>query len=102
MKNMSFMCLALVVLALVPGAGEATEVTLNQVTFPERNEIEIGFARDQRAPEATMIAEVRVPGGTGRYEHPLPRDETGDPLRRRRHLLRPVGGDPRRHGGEHG
>jgi outer membrane protein OmpA-like peptidoglycan-associated protein len=53
----------MVVLALVPGAGNATEATLNQVTFPERNEIEIGFARDQRAPEATMIAEVKYREG---------------------------------------
>lgn len=46
-------------LMLLSGAGEAIEVTLNQVTFPERNEIEIDFARDQRAPEAMMVAEVK-------------------------------------------
>jgi outer membrane protein OmpA-like peptidoglycan-associated protein len=57
------MCLALAALTLVPGTGEATEVTLNQVTFPERNEIEIEFVRDQRAPEATMIAEVEYREG---------------------------------------
>jgi len=63
MKNMSFMYLVMVALILLSGAGEATEVTLNQVTFPERNEIEIGFVRDQRAPEATMIAEVEYREG---------------------------------------
>jgi outer membrane protein OmpA-like peptidoglycan-associated protein len=51
------------VLTLVPGTGEATEVPLNQVTFPERNEIEIDFARDQRAPEATIVAEVKYREG---------------------------------------
>jgi outer membrane protein OmpA-like peptidoglycan-associated protein len=51
------------VLMLLCGVGEATEVTLNQVTFPERNQIEIDFVRDQRAPEATMNAEVQYREG---------------------------------------
>ena len=63
MKKMRIMCLATVVLALVAGAGNATEVALTQVTFPERNQIDIGFVRDQRAPEATMIAEVQYREG---------------------------------------
>ncbi len=63
MKNVRFICLAMAVLMLAPGAADATEVTLIQVTFPERNEIEIGFVRDQRAPEATMIAEVQYREG---------------------------------------
>jgi outer membrane protein OmpA-like peptidoglycan-associated protein len=57
------MCLVVAPLIFVSGTGEATEVTLNQVTFPERNQIEIGFVRDQRAPEATMIAEVKYREG---------------------------------------
>jgi hypothetical protein len=68
MKNMRLVCFVMASLILFSGVGEATEVTLNQVTFPERNQIEIGFARDQRG----------------------------------RHQLRPVGRDPRRHGGEPG
>lgn len=63
MKNMHLACFVMASLILFSGAGEATEVTLNQVTFPERNQIEIGFARDQRAPEATMIAEVKYREG---------------------------------------
>ena len=38
-------------------------MALTQVTFPERNQIDIGFVRDQRAPEATMIAEVQYREG---------------------------------------
>jgi hypothetical protein len=63
MKNMRLVSFVMASLILFSGAGEATEVTLNQVTFPERNEIEIGFAGDQRAPEATMIAEVKYREG---------------------------------------
>jgi outer membrane protein OmpA-like peptidoglycan-associated protein len=50
-------------LVLFCGVAAAAEVTLNQVTFPERNKIEIGFARDERAPEATLVAEVKYREG---------------------------------------
>jgi len=48
---------------LVFGTVEAVEVSLNQVTYPERNEIEIDFARDERAPAAIVIAEVEYREG---------------------------------------
>jgi outer membrane protein OmpA-like peptidoglycan-associated protein len=38
-------------------------MTLQQVTFPERNQIEVTFARDSRAPEATLVAEVEYSEG---------------------------------------
>ena len=63
MKNMRLVCFVMVSVILFSAVGEATEVTLNQVTFPERNQIDIGFVRDQRAPEATMIAEVQYREG---------------------------------------
>ncbi|MCJ7753031.1 MAG: hypothetical protein MUP13_00560, partial [Thermoanaerobaculales bacterium] len=40
------------------GVAGATDLTLQQVTFPERNQIEVTFSRDSRAPEATLTAEV--------------------------------------------
>ncbi len=66
MKSKRFALMMVAAVMLVYGVAEATEVTLNQVTFPERNEIEIDFVRDQRAPEATMIAEVEY--GEGQAE----------------------------------
>lgn len=57
---------AAAVMVLVFGVAEATEVTLTQVTYPERNEIEVDFDRDQRAPEAKLIAEVHY--GEGQAE----------------------------------
>jgi outer membrane protein OmpA-like peptidoglycan-associated protein len=50
---------------LLVGVGEANavDVALYQVTYPERNEIEVDFARDSRAPEATMTAEVKYHEG---------------------------------------
>jgi len=63
MKNRNLMCLVMAALTLLPGVVEAAEVTLNQVTFPERNQIEIGFVRDQRAPDATVIGEVQYREG---------------------------------------
>jgi outer membrane protein OmpA-like peptidoglycan-associated protein len=50
-------------LTVMIGTSEATDVTLEQVTYPERSEIEIGFSRDPRAPEATLIAEVEYREG---------------------------------------
>ena len=63
MKNMRLVCFVMVSVILFSAVGEATEVTLNQVTFPERNQIEVGFVRDQRAPEATMTAQVQYREG---------------------------------------
>ncbi len=63
MKSMRLLWSVMAVSMLLCGVGEATEVTLNQVTFPERNQIEIDFVRDQRAPEATMNADVQYREG---------------------------------------
>jgi outer membrane protein OmpA-like peptidoglycan-associated protein len=43
---------------ITAGAAEAVEMTLQQVTFPERHEIEIAFARSTRSPEAEFVADV--------------------------------------------
>ncbi len=52
-----------IVITILPGICEGTDVALYQVTYPERNEIEIEFVRDHRAPDATMIAEVEYHEG---------------------------------------
>jgi outer membrane protein OmpA-like peptidoglycan-associated protein len=52
-----------VMLVVASGVGQAAEVVLQQVTFPERNHIEVGFARDPRAPEATVVADVQYREG---------------------------------------
>ncbi len=54
--------IATLFLAMI-GTVDAVEVTLQQVTFPEKNEVELGFSRDPRAPEATVIAEVEYREG---------------------------------------
>lgn len=48
----------LVVVSGFAASARATELTLQQVTFPERNQIEVSFSRDSRAPEAKVVAEV--------------------------------------------
>ena len=45
--------------ALLVGTVQAIETTLIQVTYPEKQQVDIGFDRDDRAPAATMVAEVR-------------------------------------------
>jgi outer membrane protein OmpA-like peptidoglycan-associated protein len=59
MKKNIFLLTGGALLTFLVGTAAAVEVTLYQVTFPERNEIEIDFVRDSRAPEATMVAEVK-------------------------------------------
>jgi len=49
--------LAIVVLLVNTVAG--MEMTLYQVTFPERVGIDVDFQRDVRAPEASVVAEVK-------------------------------------------
>jgi outer membrane protein OmpA-like peptidoglycan-associated protein len=44
------------------------ELTLHQVTFPERAQVEVGFQRDTRAPDASMVAEVRHREGQANME----------------------------------
>lgn len=55
--------IAALIMGAAFGAADAVEMGLQQVTFPERNEIEVGFSRDSRAPEATVIAEVEYREG---------------------------------------
>lgn len=50
-------------LAALSGTAGATDLTLQQVTFPERNQIEIDFVRDSRAPDATLTADVEYREG---------------------------------------
>jgi len=55
-------------LAVSTRAATATEISLRQVTFPERNQVEIAFTRDARAPEATLIAEVQYREGQAKID----------------------------------
>ncbi len=55
--------LVVAALAATIGTADAVELTLHQVTFPEKSEIELAFSRDPRAPEATVIAEVEYREG---------------------------------------
>ena len=50
--------LATTLLLLPVAAALATEVSLNQVTFPERDSIDVSFSRTERAPAATVSAKV--------------------------------------------
>ncbi len=45
------------------GAAGAADFGLQQITFPERNQIEVTFDRDSRAPDATLVAEVQYSEG---------------------------------------
>jgi outer membrane protein OmpA-like peptidoglycan-associated protein len=62
-KNTGLITAVAIALIVVAGTAEGVEATLYQVTYPERNEIEINFVRDHRAPDATMIAEVEYHEG---------------------------------------
>jgi outer membrane protein OmpA-like peptidoglycan-associated protein len=62
-KNAALITTVATALTLFAGTVEGAEATLIQVTYPERNEIEIDFVRDHRAPDATMIAEVKYHEG---------------------------------------
>lgn len=63
MRRHQLSSIVLMATTLVVGYAGAIEVTLDQVTFPERKKIEIGFARDKRAPEATVVADVEYREG---------------------------------------
>ncbi len=61
-----FKRIAITTLLVATGAASAagaTDLRLQQVTYPERNQIEVTFARDPRAPDATMLAEVEYSEG---------------------------------------
>ncbi len=48
-----------IVLLLVADAIVGMELTLYQVTFPERVQVKVEFQRDATAPEASMVADVK-------------------------------------------
>ncbi len=58
MRIQLFARLGFAVVLAMTGVAGATDMTLEQVIFPERNQIEVPFARDSRAPEATLTADV--------------------------------------------
>ncbi len=58
MRFQLFARLGFAVVLAATGVAGATDMTLQQVTFPERNQIEVPFARDSKAPEATLTADV--------------------------------------------
>lgn len=63
MKLRVFRALATVLALGLTTAATATDLILNQVTFPERKEIDLEFSRDQRAPMAELKAEVEYQEG---------------------------------------
>jgi outer membrane protein OmpA-like peptidoglycan-associated protein len=63
MRFQLFAKLGVAVLVATTGMAGATDLTLQQITFPERNQIEVTFARDSKAPEATLTAEVEFREG---------------------------------------
>ena len=57
--NRTMIGLFVVALMCSAGAAGGMELTLTQITFPERVQIEVDFQRDARAPEASMVAVVK-------------------------------------------
>jgi outer membrane protein OmpA-like peptidoglycan-associated protein len=56
-------CSLTLVVLLVSAVGLATEVTLYQVTFPERKTVDIEFAATERAPEVILKTDVKIKEG---------------------------------------
>jgi outer membrane protein OmpA-like peptidoglycan-associated protein len=63
MLSRKFAGLGVVSLIAMAGAAAAADMTLQQVTYPERNQIEVTFGRDSKAPEATLTADVEYREG---------------------------------------
>ena len=53
---------------LVVGGASAQQVTLHQVTYPEREQVKVGFTGTGRAPAAELEAEVRFREGQASNE----------------------------------
>ena len=68
MRNGKFALFVVMMLVVSTEAAAAAEISLRQVTFPERNQIDIGFTRDARAPEATLIAEIQYREGQAKID----------------------------------
>jgi outer membrane protein OmpA-like peptidoglycan-associated protein len=68
MRYGKFSLFVVMVLVVSTGAAVAAEISLKQVTFPERNQVEIAFTRDARAPAATLTAEVQYREGQAKID----------------------------------
>lgn len=51
--------LTVVMLLMAIGPADAMEITLNQITYPERVQLEVPFQREAGAPNASMVAVVK-------------------------------------------
>jgi outer membrane protein OmpA-like peptidoglycan-associated protein len=60
---MRYFQLTVLLSVVLTSGGAAAQITLNQVTFPERNNIRIDFSRTQEAPEARVRAVVEYQEG---------------------------------------
>jgi outer membrane protein OmpA-like peptidoglycan-associated protein len=67
MRHGKFSLFVVMLLGLSIGAA-ATEISLKQVTFPERKQVNIDFSRDSRAPEATLTAAVQYREGQAKID----------------------------------
>ncbi len=67
MRHGKYSLFVVMLLGLSTGAA-ATEVSLKQVTFPERKQVNIDFSRDSRAPEATLTAAVQYREGQAKID----------------------------------
>lgn len=67
MRYGKYSLFVVMLLGLSTGAA-ATEVSLKQVTFPERKQVNIDFSRDSRAPEATLTAAVQYREGQAKID----------------------------------
>ena len=64
----SFSLIVILVIAATAVSATAAEITLNQVTFPERNSIGIDFERTDEAPESKLNAKVEYKEGRARFD----------------------------------
>jgi outer membrane protein OmpA-like peptidoglycan-associated protein len=60
--------IGLVILLIQPVTAAAAEVTLYQVTFPERKSVKLDFSRTKEAPEGTLRASVEHEEGRATVE----------------------------------
>jgi len=67
MRHGKISLFVVMLLGLSIGAS-ATEISLKQVTFPERKQVNIDFSRDSRAPEATLTATVQYREGQAKID----------------------------------
>ncbi len=68
MRYGKFPLFVVMMVVVSTGVAAAAEISLKQVTFPERNQVEISFTRDARAPEATLNADVQYREGQAKID----------------------------------